>query len=140
MEKIRTLFNVVVLVLFGSVVPASAQDPQGYGGILQTVVVSVSASLSVVAATLTNWWKVDSKIDAAKRELKDDAKEAHTAIGTNIDKVHSDIDKVHSDIRESERRVTNNFNARFDDLRDYIKLAMNQPRDGRSSGSAQDRP
>ena len=136
MEKTRTLINVVVLfvlVLFGSAVPASAQDPQGYGGILQTVVVSVSASLSVVAAILTFWWKVDSKIDAAKRELKDDAREAHTAIGTNIDKVHSDI-------RESERRVTNNFNARFDDLRDYIKLAMNQPRDGRPSGSAQDRP
>ena len=154
MEKTRTLFNVVVLfvlVLFGSVVPASAQGVQGYEGVIQTAVVAGGTVFGVVITLLAFWWafdrkvdnlgkkiddtnnRLDTKIDAAKTEIKADAHAAHTAIGTNIDKVHSDI-------RESERRVTNNFNARFDDLRDYIKLAMNQPRDGRPSESAQDRP
>ena len=138
----KTKVLLFVLVLFGSVVPVSAQDPQGSAGILQNVVVSVSAALGAVVALLAFWWKFDSKIDAnaketngkidrtneridanaretngkidrtneridaAKNDLKDDAQKAHAEIGTNI------------------RRVEENINARFDDLRDYIKLAL----------------
>ena len=144
--KMRTLFTVVlfVLVLFGSVVPASAQGAQGYGVIIQSVIVSVSAALGALFTLLTFWWKFDDKIgklgekidtttretngkidrtneriDAAKKDLKEDAQKAHTEIGTNIRTVGDDV-------RTSEKRVTDNFNARFDDLRDYLKLALHQ--------------
>ena len=127
-----TEMKTLLFVLFGSVVPASAQEAQGYGGILQTVVVSVSASLTVVVSVLALWWKFDGKIgklgeriDAAKKELKDDAQTAHAEIGTHIRAVDQDV-------KDSEKRVTANFNARFDDfnarfddLRDYIKLGLN---------------
>ena len=69
----RTLFNVVPfgLVLFGSVVPASAQDPQGYGGVIQTVVVSVSVVFGVVITLLAFWWKFDGKVEnSAKRSTR----------------------------------------------------------------------
>lgn len=129
--EMKTLL-VVLVVLFGSAVPASAQEAQGYGGILQTVVVSVSASLTVVVSVLALRWKFDGKIgkpgeriDAARKELKDDAQTAHAGIGTNIRAVGQDV-------KDSEKRVTANFNARFDDfnarfddLRDHIKLGLN---------------
>ena len=145
--KMKVLF---VLVLFGSVVPVSAQEAQE-GSVIPAVLSSV---LSVLAVTLTllvkSWWRMEDKvtatnkkIDDAQKDLKDDAQVAHTAIGTNIRTVHTElgtnirtvhtelaanIRTVHTElaanIRESEKRVTDNFNKRFDDLRDYIKLAM----------------
>ena len=129
-----------VLVLFGSVVPASAQDPQGYAGILQNIVVSVSAASGAVVALLAFWWKFDGKLDAnaretngkldrtngrideAKKELKDDAQKAHAEIGTNI--------------RESEKRLDANINKVHAD----VQLLLAQAIRGRPSGSAQDRP
>ena len=126
MEKARTLFNVVVLfvlVLFGSVVPASAQDPQGYGGVVQTVVVSVSAAVGAVVALLTFWSKFDGKvdklgekIDAAKKELKDDARDAHAVIGTNISRVEAKVDETNIFLRnryaaEASRRGRPSENA-----------------------------
>ena len=143
MEKTRTLFNVVVLfvlVLFGSVVPASAQDLQGYGGVIQTVVAAVGAAVGALFTLLTFWrafdrkvdnlgTKIDTttrdtnnKIDAAKKELKDDAQAAHAAIGTNI--------------RESEKRLDANINK----VHATVQLLLEQAIRGQSSGSAQDRP
>ena len=132
MEKTRTLFNVVVLfvlVLFGSVVPASAQDLQGYGGVIQTVVVAVGAAVGVLVTLLAFWWKFDGKIeklgeriDAAKKELKDDARNAHAVIGTNI--------------RDSEKRLDANINK----VHATVQLLLEQAIRGQSSGSAQDRP
>ena len=37
------------------------------------------------------------------------------------DAAHS---KIETNVKDSEKRVTDNFNKRFDDLKDYIKLAM----------------
>ena len=147
MEKIRTLFNVVVLVLFGSVVPASAQDPQGYGGVIQTVIVAVSASLGVLVTLLGFWWKFDDKvgklgekidtttretndkidrtndkIDRTREDLKDDARKAHAEIGTNI--------------RESEKRLDDNINK----VHATVQLLLEHAIRGQSSGSARDRP
>ena len=128
MEKTRTLFNVVVLfvlVLFGSVVPASAQEPQGYGGVIQTVVVAVSAAIGAVFALLTFWSKFDSKvdklgekIDAAKKEIKDDAQAAHGVIGTNISRVEAKVDETNIFLRN--------------------RYAAEADRRGRPSGSARD--
>ena len=136
----KTKVLLLVLVLFGSVVPVSAQDPQGSAGILQNVVVSVSAALGAVVALLAFWWKFDSKIDAnaretngkidrtneridaAKNDLKDDAQKAHAEIGTNI--------------RESEKRLNDNINK----VHATVQLLLEQAIRGQSSGPAQDRP
>ena len=50
--------------------------------------------------------RANDRIDDAAKDLKEDARVAHAEIGSNI------------------RRVEETFNARFDDLRDYIKLAL----------------
>ena len=138
----RNLINVelFVLVLFGSVVPVSAQDPQGYGGVVQTVVVAVSASFGVLVTLLSFWWKFDSKIDKlgekidtttretngkidrTREDLKDDAQKAHAEIGTSI--------------RESEKRLNDNINK----VHATVQLLLEQAIRGQSSGPAQDRP
>ena len=61
--------------------------------------------------------RANDRIDDAVKDLKEDARIAHVEIGTNIRRVDENV-------KASEKRVTDNFNARFDDLRDYIKLAM----------------
>lgn len=61
--------------------------------------------------------RANDRIDDAVKDLKEDARIAHAEIGTNIRRVDENV-------KASEKRVTDNFNARFDDLRDYIKLAM----------------
>ena len=143
MEKMRTLFSVAVLfvlVLSGSVVPASAQDLQGYRGVVQTVVVVVSAALGALFTLLTFWSKFDGKvgklgekigtttretnrrIDAAKKDLTDDAQKAHAEIGMNV--------------RESEKRLDANINK----VHATVQLLLEQAIRGQSSGSAQDRP
>ena len=104
-----------VLVLFGSVVPASAQDLQGYAGVVQTVVVSVSVVFGVVVTLLAFWWKFDARldqtnrrIDDAKKELKADAQKAHAEIATSIreseKRLSDSIDKVTS-IKKGEDQV-----------------------------------
>ena len=136
----KTKVLLFVLVLFGSVVPVSAQDPQGYGGVVQTVVVAVSASFGVLVTLLSFWWKFDSKIDKlgekidtttretngkidrTREDLKDDAQKAHAEIGTNI--------------RESEKRLNDNINK----VHATVQLLLEQAIRGQSSGPAQDRP
>ena len=125
----KTKALLFVLVLFGSVVPASAQDAQGYAGIIQNVSVSVSAAFGVLVTLLAFWWKFTDKldrtnerIDAVKKELKDDAQKAHAEIGTNI--------------RESEKRLNDNINK----VHATVQLLLEQAIRGQSSGSAQDRP
>ena len=122
----KTKALLFVLVLFGSVVPASAQ---GYAGIIQNVSVSVSAAFGVLVTLLAFWWKFTDKldrtnerIDAVKKELKDDAQKAHAEIGTNI--------------RESEKRLNDNINK----VHATVQLLLEQAIRGQSSGSAQDRP
>ena len=125
----KTKALLFVLVLFGSVVPASAQDAQGYAGIIQNVSVSVSAAFGVLVTLLAFWWKfadkldrTNERIDAVKKELKDDAQKAHAEIGTNI--------------RESEKRLNDNINK----VHATVQLLLEQAIRGQSSGSAQDRP
>ena len=125
----KTKALLFVLVPFGSVVPASAQDAQGYAGIIQNVSVSVSAAFGVLVTLLAFWWKFTDKldrtnerIDAVKKELKDDAQKAHAEIGTNI--------------RESEKRLNDNINK----VHATVQLLLEQAIRGQSSGSAQDRP
>ena len=127
-----------VLVLFGAVEPVAAQGLQGFGVVLQAVVVSVSVVVGVVMTLLAFWWKFDAKIDqtnakidanarettrgldrtnekidAAKKELKDDAQKAHAEIGTNIreseKRLDDNIAKVRADVRESEKRLNDNI-------------------------------
>lgn len=147
-----------VLVLFGSVVPASAQDLQGYAGVVQTVVVSVSVVFGVVITLLAFWWKFDAKldqtnrrIDDAKKELKADAQKAHAEIATSIreseKRLSDSIDKVRADMRESEKRLNDNIsklhanvNDNISKLHATVQLLLEQAIRGRGSGSAQDRP
>ena len=60
--------------------------------------------------------RANDRIDDAAKDLKEDARVAHAEIGSNI------------------RRVEETFNARFDDLRDYIKLALKTRRAPRCWG------
>ena len=120
-----------VLVLFGSVVPASAQDLQGYAGVVQTVVVSVSVVFGVVITLLAFWWKFDARldqtnrrIDDAKKELKADAQKAHAEIATSIreseKRLNDSIDKVRADMRESEKRLNDNISKLHANVNDNI--------------------
>ena len=136
----KTKALLFVLVLFGSVVPASAQDAQGYAGIIQNISVSVSAAFGVLVTLLAFWWKFTDKldrtnerIDAVKKELKDDAQKAHAEIGTNIRTVHVELG---TNIRESEKRLNDNINK----VHATVQLLLEQAIRGQSSGSAQDRP
>ena len=61
--------------------------------------------------------QLDAKNDAAVKALKEDERTAHAEIGANICRVDESV-------KAAEKRVTDNFNARFDDLRDYVKLAL----------------
>ena len=61
--------------------------------------------------------QLDAKNDAAYQALKEDERTAHAEIGANIRRVDESV-------KAAEKRVTDNVNARFDDLRDYVKLAL----------------
>ena len=102
-------------------------------GWLSAFVGVMAALTGVLGLILRTWWRLEDRIESVRTELKADSRTAHSEIRTNIRTVGEDV-------RTSEKRVTDNFNARFDDLRDYIKLAMNPPRGGRPSESGQDRP
>ena len=140
----RGVAFVLVLVLFGSVVPASAQDLQGYAGVVHTAVVSASVVFGVVITLLAFWWKFDAKldqtnrrIDDAKKELKADAQKAHAEIATNIreseKRLNDSIDKVRADMRESEKRL----NDSIDKVHATVQLLLEQAirdRDHRAGG------
>ena len=154
----KTKVLLLVLVLFGSVVPVSAQDPQGSAGILQNVVVSVSAALGAVVALLAFWWKFDSKIDANAKETNGKIDRTNERIDANaretngkIDRTNERIDaakndlkddaqKAHAEIgtniRESEKRLNDNINK----VHATVQLLLEQAIRGQSSGPAQDRP
>ena len=61
-----------------------------------------------------------ARLDAAVKDVKEDARTAHAELGANILRVDENV-------KAAEKRVTDNFNARFDDLRDYVKLALKAP-------------
>ena len=74
------------------------------------------------------------------KDLKEDARTAHAEIGANIRETGALLDAAvkdgkedarvaHAEIGSNIRRVKENFNARCDDLRDYLKLALKPDKD-----------
>ena len=143
------LFNVVLFVLFGSVVPASAQSEGG--GMTADVWAIIGVGVVLLGVILATW-----------HASRTDNREAHTKIGKNIDRVEgnlkadinrvegninkvegklkADIDKVEenlrADARESEKRLNDNINKVHGDVRLLLDHALRE----KSDGSAQDRP
>ena len=143
------LFNVVLFVLFGSVVPASAQSEGG--GMTADVWAIIGVGVVLLGVSLATW-----------HASRTDNREAHTKIGKNIDRVEgnlkadinrvegninkvegklkADIDKVEenlrADARESEKRLNDNINKVHGDVRLLLDHALRE----KSDGSAQDRP
>ena len=143
------LFNVVLFVLFGSVVPASAQSEGG--GMTADVWAIIGVGVVLLGVILATW-----------HASRTDNREAHTKIGRNIDRVEgnikadinrvegninkvegnlkADIDKVEenlrADARESEKRLNDNINKVHGDVRLLLDHALRE----KSDGSAQDRP
>ncbi len=134
--KTKVLF---VLVLFGSVVPASAQDPQGYGGVVQTVVVAGSAAFGVLVTLLSFWWRFDSKIDKLGEKIDTATRETNRKIDRTREDLKGDAQKAHAEIgtniRESEKRLNDNINK----VHATVQLLLEQAIRGQSSGSARDR-
>ena len=123
--SINVVLFVVVLVLFGSVVPAVAQD-----GNMVTENWDVGAIMGMMGLA---WWrlhkafdakierirslldtKIDTKVDAATAILKQDGVVAHGRIEGNIKdsenrvtaSVKTDVDRIYNQINESEKRLT----------------------------------
>ena len=143
------LFNVVLFVLFGSVVPASAQSEGG--GMTADVWAIIGVGVVLIGVILATW-----------HASRTDNREAHTKIGKNIDRVEgnlkadinkvegninkvegklkADIDRVEenlrADARESEKRLNDNINKVHGDVRLLLDHALRE----KSDGSAQDRP
>ena len=143
------LFNVVLFVLFGSVVPASAQSEGG--GMTADVWAIIGVGVVLLGVILATW-----------HASRTDNREAHTKIGRNIDRVEgnikadinrvegninkvegklkADIDRVEenlrADARESEKRLNDNINKVHGDVRLLLDHALRE----KSDGSAQDRP
>ena len=113
MEKMRTLFNVVVLfvlVLFGSVVPASAQDGSGMED--WQIVFAILIPLAGLMFTLYHW----------QNKRNDDA---HKNIGDNIKNVDAKVEKVDKKVDETNIFLRNCY-------------AAEASRRGRPSENAQD--
>ena len=132
------LFNVVLFVLFGSVVPASAQSEGG--GMTADVWAIIGVGVVLLGVILATW-------HASRTENR----EAHTKIGKNIDRVEGNLNKVEgnlkadinrveenlrADARESEKRLNDNINKVHGDVRLLLDHALRK----KSDGSAQDRP
>ena len=132
------LFNVVLFVLFGSVVPASAQSEGG--GMTADVWAIIGVGVVLLGVILATW-------HASRTENR----EAHTKIGKNIDRVEGNLNKVEgnlkadinrveenlrADARESEKRLNDNINKVHGDVRLLLDHALRE----KSDGSAQDRP
>ena len=132
------LFNVVLFVLFGSVVPASAQSEGG--GMTADVWAIIGVGVVLIGVILATW-----------HASRTDNREAHTKIGKNIDRVEGNLNKVEgnlkadidrveenlrADARESEKRLNDNINKVHGDVRLLLDHALRE----KSDGSAQDRP
>ena len=132
------LFNVVLFVLFGSVVPASAQSEGG--GMTADVWAIIGVGVVLLGVILATW-----------HASRTDNREAHTKIGKNIDRVEGNLNKVEgnlkadidrveenlrADARESEKRLNDNINKVHGDVRLLLDHALRE----KSDGSAQERP
>ena len=88
----RNLINVVlfVLVLFGSfAVPASAQEGSGGMGTMGIILTAVSIIFAILIP-------LGGLILLLYKWQRDQNKDAHTQIGTNIDKVEEHVVRVES--------------------------------------------
>ena len=154
------LFNVVLFVLFGSVVPASAQSEGG--GMTADVWAIIGVGVVLIGVILATWHasrtdnreahtKIGKNIDRVEGNLKADINRVEADINrveenlkTDINKVEgklkADIDKVEenlrADARESEKRLNDNINKVHGDVRLLLDHALRE----KSDGSAQDRP
>ena len=154
------LFNVVLFVLFGSVVPASAQSEGG--GMTADVWAIIGVGVVLIGVILATWHasrtdnreahtKIGKNIDRVEENLKADINRVEADINrveenlkTDINKVEgklkADIDKVEenlrADARESEKRLNDNINKVHGDVRLLLDHALRE----KSDGSAQDRP
>ena len=124
-----------VLVLFGSVVPVSAQVPPASGGTVDGVNWELlTVGLAFITAFFLGWNTL--------RGIAKDNRDAHEKIGKNINKVEenlkADIEKVEGnlreDVRESEKRVNENINKVHGDVRLLLEHALRE----KSDGSAKD--
>ena len=104
MEKTRTLFNVAVLfvlVLFGSVVPASAQDGSGME--------DWQIILSILGPILGALWYFHKVNKEAHDNIGENIKGVKKDLGENIDRVEGKVDGgfrgLNSDIKDLNRSV-----------------------------------
>ena len=158
------LFNVVLFVLFGSVVPASAQSEGG--GMTADVWAIIGVGVVLLGVILATWHasrtdnreahtKIGKNIDRVEGKLKADINRVEEKLKTDINKVEgklkadinrvegklkADIDRVEenlrADARESEKRLNDNINKVHGDVRLLLDHALRE----KSDGSAQDRP
>ena len=90
----KTLINVVPFVLFGSVVPASAQSEGN-------VVVENLDVAAILALIGTAWWRLDRKIDGVRTSLDGKIDGARSSLDGKIDGVRSDSDTAHKSISKN---------------------------------------
>ena len=135
----------VLFVLFGSVVPASAQE-----GNMVTENWDVGAIMGMMGLA---WWrlhkafdakiesirtaldgKIDTKVDAATAILKQDSVVAHGRIEGNIKdsenrvttSVKTDVDRIYNQINESEKRLTTSVSTDVNRIYDQINALISK--------------
>ena len=118
--KTKTLL--FVLVLFGSVVPASAQEGSGTTADVWAIIGVGVVLLGVILAT----W-------GASRA---DNREAHKGIRENIGRVESKVDKVESKVDKVEGKVDAGFTGINNDIKDLDRSIGRL--EGRPSETRQD--
>ena len=129
----KTKVLLFVLVLFGSVVPVSAQSEGGGMTAEAWTIIGVGAVL--LGVILATWYASRTDNREAHRKIGENIKEVKTELGENIKEVKTDI-KV--DINRVEKNV-DRVEGKVDEINTYLRdSATEAVRRGRQSETRKD--
>ena len=115
----KTLINVVLFVLFGSVVPASAQSEGN-------VVVENLDVAAILALIGTAWWRLDRKIDGVRTSLDGKIDGARSSLDGKIDGARSSLDGKIDGVRSDSDTAHKSISKNIDGVKDQLMKLNNE--------------